>query len=513
LRSIAFHCLEGEIDGPFLHMRAICKAFPGVLALDHAELAARFGRVMALVGANGAGKSTLMNILGGIVSRDSGEIVIAGRSIALRTPIESLQAGIAFVQQELNSLPTMSISENIFIDAFPQRLGRIDTAECLRRSRRLLQRLGSDVDPATTVGDLSLGDRQLVEIARALRRDPKLLIFDEPTSSLSGRERGKLLDVVRGLKAEGVAIIYISHFLDEIFAVSDDLVVMRNGRTVFSGETRSLSERELVRHMMGGRENEAQLQKRQPAPPIELLRVEGLSRGDALKDVTVTLGAGEVVGLWGLLGAGRTELLRALVGLDPIDSGELSWSEKGRTRSISPGELSLRAGFVTEDRRNEGLFLGMSVGDNIVMPNLDVISRFGLVRGGEQRRIVAAMTKRLGIKTSAQEQKVATLSGGNQQKVVFARWLVSAPKLLLLDEPTRGLDVDAKTEILRLVTGLAEAGTAVLLVSSELEELTRVCNRYLVMVRGRIVTELPSEATREQLVNALSLTTRQDVAA
>jgi ABC-type sugar transport system ATPase subunit len=494
-------------------MQAICKAFPGVLALDHAELSARAGRVTALVGANGAGKSTLMNILGGIVNRDSGEIGIAGQPVALRTPIESLQAGISFVQQELNSLPTMSISENIFIDAFPQRFGRIDTAECLRRSRELLQRLDSDVDPATMVGAVGLGDRQLVEIARALRRDPKILIFDEPTSSLSARERARLLDVVRGLKAEGVAIIYISHFLDEIFAVSDDVVVMRNGRTVFSGETRLVNERELVRHMMGGRENEAQSQKLRLAEPLELLRIEGLSRGDALKDVSIALRAGEVVGLWGLLGAGRTELLRALVGLDPIDSGALSWSEEGRTMPISPAELYRRAGFVTEDRRGEGLFLGMSVGDNIVMPNLDVVSRLGLVRRAEQRRVAAAMIERLRVKVSSQEQKVATLSGGNQQKVVFARWLVSAPKLLLLDEPTRGLDVNAKTEILRLVNELADAGTAVLLVSSELEELTRVCDRYLVMVRGHIVTELPAGATREQLVNALSLTARQDAAA
>jgi ABC-type sugar transport system ATPase subunit len=255
------------------------------------------------------------------------------------------------------------------------------------------------------------------------------------------------------------------------------------------------------------------LQKLRLAEPLELLRVEGLSRGDALKDVTITLRAGEVVGLWGLLGAGRTELLRALLGLDPIDSGALSWSEEGRTASISPAELYRRAGFVTEDRRGEGLFLGMSVGDNIVMPNLDAVSRLGLVRLAEQRRTAAAMIERLGVKVSSQDQRVATLSGGNQQKVVFGRWLVSAPKLLLLDEPTRGLDVNAKTEILRLVNELADAGTAVLLVSSELEELTRVCDRYLVMVRGRIVTELTGQATREQLVHALSLTARQDVAA
>jgi ABC-type sugar transport system ATPase subunit len=501
------------LDDPFLHMRGISKAFPGVVALDRAELTAYFGRVTALVGANGAGKSTLMNILGGIVARDTGEIIVAGRQVALRTPIESLQAGIGFVQQELNSLPTMSISENIFIDAFPRKFGGIDYQECNSRSQVLLQRLGCDLNPSAIVGELSVGDRQLVEIARALRRDPKLLIFDEPTSSLSRRERERLFEVIRGLRVEGVAIIYISHFLDEIFEISDDLAVMRNGRTVFSGGIGSLNERDLIRHMMGARENEAPLQRRRPAGASELLRIEGLSRGDALKDVTLTLKAGEVVGLWGLLGAGRTELLRALVGLDPVDEGALSWSEAGRTMAISPSELYRRAGFVTEDRRGEGLFLGMSVGDNIVMPNLRVISRLGLVLRSEQRRAAGAMIARLGIKVSTQEQKVATLSGGNQQKVVFARWLASAPKLLLLDEPTRGLDVDAKTEILRLVNELADTGTAVLLVSSELEELTRACDRYLVMIRGRIVAELPSDATREQLVNALSSTAEREAAA
>ena len=320
-------------------MRAICKAFPGVVALDRAELTAYFGRVTALVGANGAGKSTLMNILGGIVARDTGEIIVAGQQVALRTPIESLHAGIGFVQQELNSLPTMSISENIFIDAFPHKFGGIDYQECNRRSQVLLQRLGCDLNPSAIVGELSLGDRQLVEIARALRRDPKLLIFDEPTSSLSRRERERLFEVIRGLRVEGVAIIYISHFLDEIFEISDDLAVMRNGRTVFSGEIGSLNERDLIRHMMGARENEAPLQRRRPADLSELLRIEGLSRGDALKDVTLTLKAGEVVGLWGLLGSGRTELLRALVGLDPVDNAALSWCERGRTIPITPSEL------------------------------------------------------------------------------------------------------------------------------------------------------------------------------
>jgi len=282
---------------------------------------------------------------------------------------------------------------------------------------------------------------------------------------------------------------------------------------VFSGEVASLRKVELVRHMLGSLDNEARLQRRRPVEPGVVLRVASLKRSGIIDDVSFTLNAGEVVGLWGLLGAGRTELMRALVGLDPIDAGAIHWSENGATVRIGPAELGRRAGFVTEDRRGEGLFLAMSVGENIVMPNLRAISRLGLVRIGEQRRSAGRMIDRLAIKTSSQDQRVATLSGGNQQKVVFARWLAGAPKLLLLDEPTRGLDVNAKTEILRLVNELAEAGTAVLLVSSELEELTRVCDRYLVIVRGRILAELPASATAEQLISALSLTDQREFAA
>jgi ABC-type sugar transport system ATPase subunit len=498
---------------PFLTMSGISKAFPGVVALDRAELFADSGRVTALMGANGAGKSTLMNILGGIVVRDAGEIAIAGKPATLRTPIESLAAGIAFVQQELNSLPTMSIAENIFIDAFPGRFGGIDYVQCNRRSRELMQRLGSDLDPGTIVGELSIGDRQLVEIARALRRDPELLIFDEPTSSLSVRERERLFEVIRGLKADGVALIYITHFIDEIFDVSDQVTVMRNGRTVFNGATSGVTEQDVVHHMLGSRENEGHLQPHRPLDPPELLRVEGLRRGNVLTGVSFSLKAGEVVGLWGLLGSGRTELLRALVGLDPMEAGSLSYIEAGRTPITTPAGLYRRAGFVTEDRRGEGLFLPMSAGDNIVMPNLGAVSKLGIVQRRAQRSAALDMIGRLGIKVSSQDQRVATLSGGNQQKVVFARWLASAPRLLLLDEPTRGLDVSAKTEILKLVSELADAGTAVLLVSSELEELTRVCDRYLVMVRGGLVAELPGGATRDQLLDALSTSGRESDAA
>jgi ABC-type sugar transport system ATPase subunit len=492
------------MSAPYLQLRAISKSFPGVAALSRAELDVRAGEAVALMGANGAGKSTLMNILGGVVAMDAGEILIDDQPVMLRSPIEAIQHGIAFVHQELSSLPTMTIADNVFIDGFPSRFGQIDFAQCARRTGEILARLGSKLDPRLPVAELSIGDRQLVEIARALRRNPKILIFDEPTSSLSLRERERLFDVVRALKSEGVAIIYITHFVDEIFAVCDAVTVMRNGATVFAGPIGTVSARAVVHHMMGAAENERPLTANRPQRGDTMLDVKGLSRAGVLEGIDLSLRGGEIVGLWGLLGAGRTELLRALVGLDLIDGGTLDWQEGRGLVAISPQQLQQRAGFVTEDRRGEGLFLPLSAGDNIVLPSLRGIARLGFIMRREQKRVASAMIRRLGIKVASEEQRAATLSGGNQQKLVFARWLATAPKLFLLDEPTRGLDVGAKTEILSLVSELADAGSAVLMVSSEIEELTRICDRYLVMARGRIVAELPGTATQNELLAAVS---------
>lgn len=492
------------MDAPYLRLRSISKRFPGIVALDRAELDVRAGEAMALMGANGAGKSTLMNVLGGVVAMDEGEIVIGGESVALQTPIDAIHHGIAFVHQELNSLPTMSIAENVFIDQFPKRYGQIDFGECVRRTGEILARLGSDLDPRWPVAALSIGDRQLIEVARALRRSPKILIFDEPTSSLSLRERQRLFDVIRALKSDGVAIIYISHFVDEIFAVCDRVTVMRNGATVFSGAIGAVTRRDVVHHMMGTLENERTLVAHRPQRTETVIEVEGLSRSGVLEGATFSIRAGEIVGLWGLLGSGRTELLRALMGLDPIDSGTVRWREGGRLNQIAPHQLRRKAGLVTEDRRGEGLLLPLSVSDNIVLPNLAAISWLGFIKGGEQKRVATEMIRRLGVKVASGAQRAETLSGGNQQKVVFARWLASTPRLFLLDEPTRGLDVGAKTEILTLVSGLADAGAAVLMVSSELEELTRVADRYLVMERGRIIAELPRSATQNELLTAVA---------
>ena len=500
---------------PYLRMQGVTKRFPGVVALRRADLDASAGEAVALMGANGAGKSTLMNILGGEIVSDSGEILIDQQLVELRSPIESLDRGIAFVHQELSSLPTMTIAENVFANGLPQRCGRVDFAEAERRTGEILLRLGSSLDPRSLVGELNTGDRQLVEIARALRRNPRVLIFDEPTSSLSQPERQRLFEVIRALKRDGVAMIYITHFVDEIFNVCERVTVMRNGETVFNDDIGSVTPRDVIHHMMGSVENEVRLAPYRENDSKIVLEVERFSRGNELSDVSFTLRAGEIVGVWGLLGSGRTELVRAIVGLDPIDSGRLRWRGSDDTLSeISPAELHAHAGFVTEDRRGEGLFLPLSAADNIVMPSLARIAGFGgIVDRRKQKAIASEMIRRLGIKVAGDDQKAVTLSGGNQQKVVFARWLATGPRLFLLDEPTRGLDVGAKTEILKLILELAATDTAVLLISSEIEELTRICDRYLIMSNGRITGELPATAANRDLLAAVSGRTEATVAA
>ncbi len=492
-------------SAPYLQMRDIRKRFPGVAALSGAELDAYAGEAVAVMGANGAGKSTLMNILGGEVARDGGQIVIDGRACEFRSPIDSLNAGVAFVRQELSSLPTMSVAENILIDSFPTRYGIVNWSEAERQAGQILRRLGSSLDPRAPVGGLSTGDRQIVEIARALRRNPKILIFDEPTSSLSARERERVFDVVKALKTQGVAVIYITHFLNEIFEICERAVIMRNGETVFTGLIHDLSARDVVTHMMGGYEVEARLSGVTASQAPVILQVDGLSRDGALQDIHLSVRQGEILGIWGLLRSGRTELLRAIAGLDPIDAGTLHWrNEAGELSPISPKALQGLAGIVTEDRRGDGLFLPLPVSENIALPNLGRISAFGMISESARRRVAVDLVGRLGVKVSSVEQTADTLSGGNQQKVVFAKWLVDPPKLFLLDEPTRGLDVGAKAEILKLIVELAAAGAAILLVSSEVEELIGVSHRYVVMSQGRLIGELPGSASGADLLSAVS---------
>lgn len=488
-----------------LRMEAIAKSFGAVPAIKNAYLEAHGGQAVAVMGANGAGKSTLMNILGGVVTSDGGRISVDGAEINLRSPRDAAQHGIAFVHQELMMFPTMTVAENIFIDGMPSAKGFIRTPEMLRQSEVLLNRLGCKISAETAVEQLSIGDRQLVEIARALRHQARIIIFDEPTSSLTGPERERLFTVIRGLKAEGVVIIYITHFLDEIFSICEQIAVMRNGETVWTSPMSDVDPAKVVHLMLGIAEAEGRIRSPVEAGGETLLSVSGLGRRGALQDVSFDIKRGEIVGLWGLLGSGRTELLRALIGLDPIDSGTIRWRDGATVTEIAPADLHAHVGIVTEDRRGEGMHLPLSVAQNIALPNLrSLLNKWHLIEQEKETSLADDMIKRLQIKVSGRQQTVGTLSGGNQQKVVFARWLATNPRLFLLDEPTRGLDVSAKAEIMKLVVELAEQGCSCLIVSSELQELMRVCDRYLVISRGRLIGNLPGSATSEELMQSIA---------
>jgi ABC-type sugar transport system ATPase subunit len=488
-----------------LVMTGIGKRFAGVVALDDAALSVRAGEAHALVGANGAGKSTMMNVLGGLIRRDHGEIRIDDVPVEFHDPRQARLHGIGVVQQELNMLPSMTVAENVLIDELPTRTGLTDLGAMRERVRAILKRLGCAFDADDVVENLSIGDRQMVEVARALSGDPRILIFDEPTSSLSAREKGRLFEVIAALKRSGVAIVYITHFLHEISEVCDRVTVMRNGKTVATSVLAEITLGEVVQQMLGDVQLRERLRPpRKPEGP-PLLQVRDLRRQGVLDQVSFDLHAGEILGLWGLLGSGRTEILRALVGLDPLDGGTLRFARSGVLAEITPARLHLQAGFVTEDRRGEGLLLPLPVVSNVSFANLDKLTgRTGLIDGAKERSFAQKLVDRLRIKVSSLAQPVRTLSGGNQQKVVFARWLGTGAAVYLLDEPTRGLDVNAKSEILKLTTELAAAGAGVLMVCSELEDLMRVCDRYLVVHRGRIVGELPGEADKDALLRSVS---------
>jgi ABC-type sugar transport system ATPase subunit len=488
-----------------LEMTAVSKTFAGISALERASLSVKSGEAHALVGANGAGKSTLMNILGGVVTPDEGEIRIAGRDVTVDSPREARANGIAFVHQELAMLASMTVEENVLIEDLPLQSALTDRVRMAERTQALLDRLGCAFSPHDPVERLGMGDRQMVEIARALASNPTILIFDEPTSSLSAREKRRLFEVIRRLKAEGAAIIYVSHFIDEIFEICERVTVMRNGRDVCSGPISDFTPSDIVKLMLGDIHQSDRLRATPPAMGEPVLTVSRLSSGGLLDGVSFTLHAGEVVGLWGLLGSGRTEIMRAIVGLDPIDSADIALRRGGALSAASPHEVHQSVGFVTEDRRGEGLLLPLSVARNVSFGNMAaIVGRFGLIDRSRERALATSLVERLKIKLRSVDQPVRTLSGGNQQKVVFSRWLTSSPPIFFLDEPTRGLDVGAKGEILALTVQLANAGAAVLIASSELEELMRVCDRYLIVQRGRIVGEHGPDADRETLLVAVS---------
>ena len=483
-----------------LRMRGIAKAFPGVQALAGVDLDVSGGEVHVLLGENGAGKSTLMKILSGALIADAGTIEIDGAPIALSSPRIARDAGIAIIHQELALVPGMTAAENIWLGRAPTRFGMLDHGPMVHRSRALLAQLGATVDPNETVGTLGIAQQQLVEIARALSLDARILIMDEPTSALTERESARLFDTIRSLTARGVAIIYISHRLDEIFAIGTHITVLRDGRHIATRKVDHADRRELVR-LMADRDVDELVPAATRSVGKPKLRVENLSHGSSLHGVSFSVRAGEIVGFAGLLGAGRTEIARAVFGLELLDSGRVFVDDREVMIRSPRDAIAAGIGFVTEDRKREGLVLSRSVRDNVALPILSRLARLGIVRAKHEHATAEDAVRDLRIRTPSVIQLAQHLSGGNQQKIVLAKWLATGARILFLDEPTRGIDVGSKQEIYALIHELAHDGVAIVLMSSELPEVLGLCDRVLVMREGRIVGEFTrADATAENVM-------------
>jgi ribose transport system ATP-binding protein len=494
---------------PRLRMSGISKRFPGVQALDDVSLEVDRGQIVGLVGVNGAGKSTLMNVLGGICQPDAGDILLDGKKTVLHSPRDAERHGIAFIHQELLFFASQTVAENIFIShLFPSsRLPfLVSKSAANREAKRYLAMLGSDIGPTARMEELSVGERQVVEIARALATGSDIVIFDEPTSSLSLKEKEILFGVVRRLKQEGKAIIYITHFLDEVLEICDAFVVLRNGRVHGAGDITEVTKGDLIR-MIVGKDISYDKRVARTIARKPVLKVENIRSGSLLKDVSLELHEGEILGLWGLMGSGRTELARAILGLDRIDGGSTYLFEGGAPRRIAPRDLLKQCGYITESRHTDGLFLSQPVWKNI---SATALRRFAstMLSPLDTRGEIALSSRYielLRVVTRSHDSLVQSLSGGNQQKVVFAKWLSRKAPILIMDEPTRGVDVGAKLEISNLIRELAREGTATLLITSEVEEMVSLSDRVLILREGSIVADLEGDAINNKTLMEMSL--------
>jgi ABC-type sugar transport system ATPase subunit len=483
-----------------LHLQAIQKRFGGVVALRRGDLVVNPGEVHLLMGENGAGKSTLMKIVCGMQDRDGGEFFFRGQPARFRTPAEAAVNGIAMVHQESLLAPHLSVAENIFLGREERGpLGWVNRRRMVERAARLIEEHRFPLRADARVASLSPAGKQLVEICRAIQQGSSLLIFDEPTSSLSAGETEEVFRIVRTLRDRQMGVIYITHRLEELRAVGDRITVLRDGETVFSGALADVTTDQIIQHMVG--RPVSAIYHREALPPgEEVLRVENLSRKPLLDDISFSIRAGEIVGMAGLVGAGRTELCRALFGPDPIDTGTVRI--RGQAVHIRSPREAVRAGLalIPEDRQRTGLAIGLCVGHNVTLANVPRVSRFGFLDRGGERSLAEEYGKRLRIRSDGPKQLAGRLSGGNQQKVVIAKWLVRGAKVFLFDEPTRGIDVGAKVEVFEVMDALAREGAAILMVSSEMSELLQVADRILVMRQGRITGELPGRTTQEEIM-------------
>jgi ribose transport system ATP-binding protein len=493
------------MTAPPLQLIAISKGFPGVQALSDVQFDLKAGEIHALMGENGAGKSTLIKILCGAQTPDSGQILIDGAAVSIGSPVVAGELGISPVHQELSLEPYLSIAENIFLGRQPvNRLGLIDRRQMLAAARGVLNELGVDLDPSAIVGRLSIAERQVVAIARAVSTRARFMIFDEPTSSLTRRESDLLLKMIRRLRDQGVGIIYISHRMEEIFDLCDRVTVLRDGKFVATHDVANITLDDLVR-MIVGRSIAAASPRPQTKAGNVVLEVSGLSKRGLLKDISFDLHRGEILGLSGLVGAGRTELARALFGDLVPESGEIRIN--GTKVDIRTPRQAIAAGIglVPEDRKEEGLVLAQSVMANIGMPQLKFFSRLSVISARRERRLAERYVQDLAIRTPSVDQNAMYLSGGNQQRVVIAKWLATKPKILIVDEPTRGVDIGAKAELHALLRDLAAEGMAILMISSDMPEVLAVSDRILVMHQGRLAGELSAENATQEAVMSFAM--------
>jgi rhamnose transport system ATP-binding protein len=485
-----------------LSLHQVAKAFGAVQAVTSGSIDLHAGEAHALVGENGAGKSTMVKMLAGVLRPDSGALLIDGQPVTLHGPADARDAGIAVIYQEPTLFPDLSVAENIFMGRQPLATGRrIDRRRMHAAAAGLFGRLGVRLDPGRFSRGLSIADQQIVEIAKALSLDARVVVMDEPTAALSAAEVGRLFEVVRALRAAGAAVLFISHRLEEVFAICQQVTVMRDGRHVLTGSLAGMNTDDLVRAMVG-RQMTAGAAGKRAAPGELVLRVERLTREGVFTDISLDVRAGEIVALAGLVGSGRSEVARAVFGIDRYDAGRVVMRGRELRRASPTAAMAAGIGFVPEDRRQQGLVMDMSVQQNVALPSLGRLRKGGLVRSAAERAFAADWAIRLNLKYGRLIDPVFQLSGGNQQKVVLAKWLGRRPALLIVDEPTRGIDIATKAEVHRLLTSLAADGVAILMISSELPEVLHVGDRILVMREGRLTGEFGHEDASEQNIMA-----------
>ena len=494
----------GEV---ILTMKEIDKSFPGVHALDHVNLEVRSGEVLALMGENGAGKSTLMKILTGIYTKDSGRIIYEGREVNFSNPREAQESGIIIVHQELNMVNHLTVAQNIFIGREPKKGIMIDDAKMIADSKKLLDMLGIDLNPHEKVANLTVGMQQMCEIAKAISHNARVVIFDEPSAALTDDEIQQLFKIIRDLRDKGMGIVYISHRMDEIKQITDRVTVMRDGTYIGTVITKECSKDDIIKMMVGRTIYEEPKVKSNVKPSARIvLKVDHLNAGRLVRDVSFELHEGEILGFAGLMGAGRTETARAIFGADPKQGGDIYVNGKKVNIGSPEDAVKLKIGYLSEDRKRYGVVLAKSVTQNTTLASIDDYTKRGFLNKKKERMVAQNYQKELQIKTPDVDQLVMNLSGGNQQKVVIAKWLCRNCDILIFDEPTRGIDVGAKNEIYHLMNHFVEEGKSIIMISSELSEILRMSDRIIVMCEGRKTGELGiEEASQEKIMHMATI--------